>query len=72
MTGVTSSADGSCLASASTDSTIRVWNLANKTQIAKLTGHTGAVREVQFSPGGARLASAGQDATVQVWAVSGQ
>ena len=34
---------------------------------APLTGHTGAVIGVAFSPNGQRLASASKDATLRVW-----
>ena len=43
------------------------------TRLQALTGHTGAVLGVAFSPDGARLASAGGDGAVRVWgSIGGQ
>ncbi|MGB8505807.1 WD40 repeat domain-containing protein, partial [Mycobacterium sp.] len=56
------------LASAGADATVRLWNPDTGPQIgAPLTGHTGAVRGVAFSPDGHRLATASADATVRLW-----
>jgi WD40 repeat protein len=67
------SPDGTRLASASQDATVKVWDTAAGHEALSLKGHTGAVNSVCFSPDGTRLASASQDATVKVWsAATGQ
>jgi WD40 repeat protein len=44
-----------------------VWELERRSLIAKLEGHTGAVRSAAFSRDGQRIATASEDATARVW-----
>ena len=55
------SPDGRTLASASGDSTIRLWNTNTGTLIRTFTGHRGWVSSIAFSPDGRTLASASGD-----------
>jgi hypothetical protein len=59
--------DGTALASAGADATVRLWDTATATQRHRLTGHDGPVRALAFTPDGTALASAGDDATVRLW-----
>jgi WD40 repeat protein/serine/threonine protein kinase len=46
---------------------LKVWNAATGKEIHALSGHTGSVLSVCFSPDGKLLASASADGTVKVW-----
>jgi WD40 repeat protein len=61
------SPDGTRLASASRDKTVKVWNLADGREIMTLRDHTNQVQSVAFSPDGRRLASGSSDHTVKIW-----
>ncbi len=51
---------------AHTDGVIRVWDLRSGAQIAVLTGHVGAVRDLAWDDAGALL-SVGDDGVLRVW-----
>jgi TRAP-type C4-dicarboxylate transport system substrate-binding protein len=67
------SPDGNYLATASTDQTARLWDLATGETIRIFSGHTGEVGGVAFSPDGNYLATGSADRTIRLWDVaSGQ
>jgi len=64
------SPNGSLLASASADGTVRLWDVASGSQLFKLDEPSGDVFSVAFSPDGATLASGGDDDIVRLWDVA--
>jgi WD40 repeat protein len=64
------SADGTVLALAYEDGTIRLLDVASGQDITVLQGHAGSVNNLAFSLGGAMLASASDDGTVRLWGVA--
>ena len=59
--------DNTLLASGSSDSTVKLWDVVNQTDVATL-GHLG-VTSVAFSPNGMLLASGSANGTVKLWDV---
>ncbi|SQE00682.1 WD-40 repeat protein [Parafrankia sp. Ea1.12] len=63
--------DGSWLASAGMDGTVRTWTVGAGTARSVLTGHVGQVFGVAAAPGSGWLVSAGEDGTARIWDVPG-
>jgi WD40 repeat protein/serine/threonine protein kinase len=70
VNSVAYSPDGRHFASAGSDHTVRVWDLATGKEERTMRGHAGEVVAVAFSPDGRTVASAGSDATVRIWEVA--
>jgi WD40 repeat protein len=64
------SADGTLLASASEDKTVKVWHVPSGTCIRTLEGHAHYVNAVAVSADGRLVASGSNDRTVKLWHAS--
>jgi WD40 repeat protein len=64
------SPDGKVLASASSDKTIKLWEVTTGKLRATLTGHTNTVVALAFSPDGKFLASTSHDYSIRLWDVA--
>jgi WD40 repeat protein/predicted Ser/Thr protein kinase len=64
---MTFSREGRQLLSASSDRTVRLWDMATGHCLRFFAGHTDQVFAVAFHPDGLRIASAGRDRAVWLW-----
>jgi len=67
VSAVAWSPDGTLLASAGADNTLRLWDPATGKPRAVLQGHEDSVRALAWSPDSALLASRSSDHTVRLW-----
>jgi len=67
VTAVAVTPDGQRAVSASSDSTLKVWDLSSGRELRTLTGHTNEVTAVAVTPDGQRAVSASRDKTLKVW-----
>jgi WD40 repeat protein len=66
---------GGRIVSGGSDGTVRVWDVSaalntgaeTRQALTRLTGHTGSVNSVAYSPDGSRIVSGGEDGTVRLW-----
>ncbi|WP_235112848.1 WD40 repeat domain-containing protein [Acaryochloris sp. 'Moss Beach'] len=64
------SPDGSTLATASSDKTVKLWSKEGSL-LTTLEGHTDVVNALAYSPDGSTLATASDDKTVKLWSKEG-
>lgn len=71
VNSVSYSRDGRTIASASSDTTVKLWQRDGKL-LKTLVGHQDSVIDVAFSPQGDLIASAGEDNVVKLWTIKGK
>jgi len=70
VSSVAFSPDGSRLASASLDRTVRIWNVERGVSVRVLEGRENRLRGVAFNLKGDLLAAAGVEGLLKIWDVS--
>ncbi|KAJ6275240.1 WD40-repeat-containing domain protein [Bipolaris maydis] len=70
VTSIAFSHDSTKLASASSDKTVKIWDLSTAACLQTFVGHKGTVTSIIFSHNSTKLVSASSDITVKVWDIS--
>jgi WD40 repeat protein len=68
--GVAHAPQGTRIAAACGDHTVKIWDVLTRKVVQTLRGHEAYVFSVAFSPDGRHVASAGADRTVRLWDLS--
>ncbi len=63
------SGDGTLLASAAADRSVKIWEVADGVRLYTITEPTDAVLTLAFRPGTRQLAAGGQDKRIRVWEI---
>jgi WD40 repeat protein len=59
--------DGTCIASGSSDNSIKIWDIRSLRLLQHYDAHQDSVSQVAFHPNGRFLLSASQDSTRKIW-----